>query len=60
MCKSSVHNYLNKNLGLKAYKRKRQPILTENSVKIDFDLQRNTKIFLKKNGKTVFSDESPM
>ena len=29
VCKSSVHNYLKKNLGLKAYQRKRQPLLTE-------------------------------
>ena len=54
MCKSTVHNYLKKNLGLIAYKRKRQPLLTEkNNVKIDFDLQKNTKICLKKNGKTI-------
>ena len=62
VCKSSVHNYLKKNLGLKAYKRKRQQLLTEkNNVKIDLDLQRNTKICLKKKWKDfVFSDESPM
>ena len=48
-------------MGLKEYKRKRQPLLTEKHRKIDFDLQRNTKICLKKNGEDyVFNDESPM
>ena len=44
MCKSSVHNYL---------KTKRQPLLTEKQCKNRHRLQRNTKICLKKNGKTM-------
>ena len=48
MCKSSVHNYLKKNLGLKAYKRKRQPLLTEkqckNRLRFAKKYQRNSKL----------------
>ena len=65
MCNSSLHNYLTKDLGLKAYKRKRQPLFTKKkqkkkNVKIDFDLQRNTKICLKKYGKTMCLAQKPM
>ena len=61
VCKSTVHNYLKKNLGLKAYKRKRQPLLTEK--------QRNNRLRFankyqdlseKEWEDYVFRDESPM
>ena len=53
MCKSSVHNYLKKDFGYKAYKKEMPATSNKKQPKIDFDLQRNTKICLKKNGKTI-------
>ena len=61
VCKSSVHNYLKKNLGIKAYKRKHQSLLTEKQ-------RKNRLLFAKKYQDLsekewedyVFSDESPM
>ena len=54
VCKSSVHNHLKKEFGTQSIQ-KETPATSyrKNNVKIDFDLQRNTKICLKKNGKTM-------
>ena len=53
MCKSSVHNYLKKNLGLKAYKRKRQPLLTEKQRKNRLRFAKKYQDLPEKNGKTM-------
>ena len=54
VCKSSVHNYLKKEFGTQSIQ-KETPATSyrKNNVKIDLDLQRNTKICLKNNGMTM-------
>ena len=60
MCKSTVHNYLRKNLGLKAYKRKRQP-LTEKQRKNRLRFAKKYQDLSEKEWEDyVFSDESQM
>ena len=54
MCKSSVHNYLKKRICYSKHtKGNVSHFLQKYNVKIDFDLQRNNKICLKKNWKTM-------
>ena len=61
MCKSTVHNYLKRNLGLKAYKRKRQPLLTEKQRKNRLRFAKKYQDLSEKEWEDyVFSDESPM
>ena len=61
MCKSTVHNYLKKNLGLKAYKRKRQPLLTEKLRKNRIRFAKKYQDLSEKEWEDyVFSNESPM
>ena len=61
VCKSSVHNYLKKNLGLKAYKRKRQPLLTEKQRKNRLGFAKKYQDLSEKESEDyVFSDKSPM
>ena len=54
-CKSSVHNHLKRIWDSKHTKGNASHFLQKKNVKIEFDLQRNTKICLKKNGKTYNS-----
>ena len=54
-----VHCCLKKEFGTQSIQNEIH-LLQENNVKIDFNLERNTKICLEKNGNTVFSDESLM
>ena len=61
VCKSTVHNYLKKNLGPKAYKRKRQPLLTEKQRKNRLRFAKKYQDLSEKEWEDyVFSDESPM
>ena len=61
MCKSTVHNYLKKNLGLKAYKRKRQLLLTEKQRKNRLRFAKKYPDLSEKEWEDyVFGDESPM
>ena len=61
MCKFSVHNYLKKNLGLKVFKRKRQPLLTEKQRKNRLRFAKKYQDLSEKEWEDyVFSDESPM
>ena len=53
VCKSSVHSYLKKDLGLKAYKRKCKPLLTEKQRKNRLRFAYKYQDCLKKNGKTM-------
>ena len=61
MFKSPMHNYLKKNLGLKAYKKKRQPFLTEKQRKNRLRFAKKCQDLSEKEWEDyVFSDESPM
>ena len=56
-----MHNYLKKNLGLKAYKMKRQPLLTEKQRKNRLRFAKKYQDLSEKEWEDyVFSDESPM
>ena len=56
-----MHNYLKINLGLKAYKRKCQPLLTENQRKNRLRFAKKYQDLSEKEWEGyVFSDESPM
>ena len=48
-----MHNYLNNNLGLKAYKRKRQPLLTEKQRKNRLRFAKKDQDLSEKNGKIM-------
>ena len=61
VCKSTVHNYLKKNLGLKASKRKRQPLITEKQRKNRLRFAKKYQDLSEKKWiDYVFSDELPM